>query len=193
MPIPFTAEEQTAIRRKLLAAARDAVIETPVRKITVEKMTKAAGISKGAFYKFYDTKELLFYELMRRLHDEIYAPAMSLLTESSDLVPAEILSGSILSGCDALENSGMKRFWTEDSAEVMAAVPTELRAEQHAAETELFRQFLRQRGTLCVSETLAMDAIRALIMTVYSRNALGDNYPTVLHWMAQGVCDSIFA
>ena len=193
MPIPFTSEEQTAIRRKLLEAARDAVMDMPVRKVTVEQLTKAAGISKGAFYKFYDTKELLFYALMRRLHDEIYAPAMSILTEPSALSPAEILTRCILLGCEALENSGMKRFWTEDSAEVMAAVPMELRTEQHAAETELFRQFLRQHGTLRVSETLAIDAIRALILTVISRNVLSENYPTILQWMTQGVCDAIFA
>ncbi|MBQ8641092.1 MAG: TetR/AcrR family transcriptional regulator [Clostridia bacterium] len=192
MPIPFTAEEQASIRLMLLDAAQTAVIETPVRKITVEQLTKAAGISKGAFYKFYETKELLFYELMRHLHDEMYAPAMSILTEPSGLSPAEVLTRCILSGCEILENSKMKRFWTEDSAEIMAAVPMELRAEQHTVETGLLRQFFRQH-TLRVPEPLAMDAIRALLLTVHSRNTLGTNYPTILQWMAQGVCDSIFA
>ena len=35
-----------------------------VRKTTVEQLTGMAGISKGSFYSFYDSKELLMFEVI---------------------------------------------------------------------------------------------------------------------------------
>ena len=63
---------------------------------------------------------------------------------------------------------------------------------QMEAEKELFRKFLNQFGPLAVSEELAFTSLRALIMTVYSREKLGPDYETILRWMAQGVCSHIF-
>ena len=65
MPVAFTEEQQAEIRKKLYDAAKNMVIDTPYHAIKVEELTKAAGISKGAFYKFYPAKELLFYEILR--------------------------------------------------------------------------------------------------------------------------------
>lgn len=71
MPVAFTEEQQAEIRKKLYDAAKNMVIDTPYHAIKVEELTKAAGISKGAFYKFYPAKELLFYEILRSLHEEL--------------------------------------------------------------------------------------------------------------------------
>ena len=57
MPVAFTEEQQAEIRKKLYDAAKNMVIDTPYHAIKVEELTKAAGISKGAFYKFYPAKE----------------------------------------------------------------------------------------------------------------------------------------
>lgn len=72
MPVAFTEEQQAEIRKKLYDAAKKMVIDTPYYAIKVEELTKAAGISKGAFYKFYPAKELLFYEILRSLHEELF-------------------------------------------------------------------------------------------------------------------------
>lgn len=56
----------------------------------------------------------------------------------------------------------------------------------------MLRKFLRNFGELTVNETVAFDAIRALISTSYNRKNLEPNYETILRWMAQGVCGHIF-
>ena len=80
----------------------------------------------------------------------------------------------------------------KDSHEIMAAIPEEKKTAQMKAEKELFWKFLNQFGPLAVSEELACASLRALIMTVYSREKLGPDYETILCWMAQGVCSHIF-
>lgn len=39
-----------------------------MRQTTVDQLVEAAGISKGAFYKFYSSKEMLFLDLLEDLH-----------------------------------------------------------------------------------------------------------------------------
>lgn len=191
MPVAFSMEERLEISEKLMEGARLFVREQSARKITVEQLTAYAGISKGAFYLFYPAKEYLFYELLRRMHEELYAPAMRLLSKTS-ANPAELLTQAILEGCRALDESGLVRFWEQDAPEILSAVPAEERTEQLVKERAVFHEFLSGRQPLRVSEEQAMNALRGLILTVPMRKKLGNDYPEILLWMAQGVCAQLF-
>ncbi len=191
MPIAFTAEERSAITEKLLASARLFVKEQSARKITVEQLTASAGISKGAFYRFYPSKEHLFYALLRQMHAELYGPAMQLLQEGRG-TPARQLTQAILAGCRALDESGLCRFWEQDAPEILCAIPPEERRAQQEQEYAVFHRFLTQSGTLKVPEEQAVNALRSLILTVPMRKKLGEDYPRILFWMAQGICAQLF-
>ena len=58
-PRAFTPAETDAIRARLHTAARDLFGRRGFKGTTVEDLARAAGISKGAFYRFYDGKEAL--------------------------------------------------------------------------------------------------------------------------------------
>ena len=57
----FTDEQNEQIRNDLIREARRCGITIGMRKTSVEQLTEAVGISKGSFYKFFDSKELLFF------------------------------------------------------------------------------------------------------------------------------------
>ncbi len=61
MAAPFTEKEKKIVKKALKQAASDCVSTVGMRGATVERLAKSAGISKGAFYEFYETKELLFF------------------------------------------------------------------------------------------------------------------------------------
>ena len=191
MPVAFRAEERALIHEKLLQSARAFVREQSARKITVEQLTASVGISKGAFYLFYPSKEHLFYALLRQMHAELYGPAVRML-EQPEGTPAQQLTRAILEGCRALDESGLCRFWEQDAPDILQAIPQEERQAQQKQEHEVFHRFLVQNGSGAVPEQLAMNALRSLIMTVPMRKKLGGDYPQVLLWMAQGVCAQIF-
>ena len=192
MPIAFTAEERAELRGKLLENARGFVKEQSARKITVEQLTASVGISKGAFYLFYPSKEHLFYALLRQMHTELYGPAVRMLEEPEG-TPAEQLTRAILEGCRALDESGLCRFWEQDAPEILKAIPVEERAAQREQEYAVFQRFLAQSDRPGVPEEQAMNALRGLILTVSMRRKLGEDYPQILLWMAQGICAQIFA
>ena len=139
-----------------------------------------------------EAKELIFYEILRSLHEELFSSAMENFTASQDQSAEENLCRTLLDCYDSVHTSRYRRFWMKDSHEIMAAIPEEKKTAQMEAEKELFRKFLNQFGPLAVSEELAFTSLRALIMTVYSREKLGPDYETILCWMAQGVCSHIF-
>ncbi len=192
MPAVFSEQARAEIRRRLQQEAAAQLAEKPYSKIKIEDLAKAAGISKGAFYKFYPTKELFFYELLRQLHEQLYSPVLEKFTQGTG-DPAADFCGCLLESCRSLQSSGLQRFWLEDSRQILAALPEGQREAQRQGEILIFRRFLARYGPLAVSEEEAMDALRALILTVYDRRQLGDHYESILSWMAQGVCSHIFA
>lgn len=74
-PKAFTLEEKERVRQELIKAAQSFLSTTGIRKTTVEQLSHAVGISKGAFYIFFDSKELLFLEALeqeeQRIHETI--------------------------------------------------------------------------------------------------------------------------
>jgi len=60
----FTKQEETVIPNKLKGAAQQRAVFFVVCRTTVDSLAGAAGISKSAFYKFYASKELLFFDVL---------------------------------------------------------------------------------------------------------------------------------
>ncbi|MBQ8245522.1 MAG: TetR/AcrR family transcriptional regulator [Lachnospiraceae bacterium] len=57
MSAAFTVEQQDSIRVQLFEAGIHLLKEVGVQRMTVSKLTKAAGIAKGSFYNFFESKE----------------------------------------------------------------------------------------------------------------------------------------
>lgn len=76
-PKAFAEKEKELVRQKLIDAATQALGTAGIKKTSVEHLALAAGISKGAFYMFYGSKELLFLDALekeqQRIHDMIIA------------------------------------------------------------------------------------------------------------------------
>lgn len=60
MPKAFTIAEKQIIQAKLIEQGDKMFSTYGLRKTNVEELARAAGISKGAFYLFYESKEALF-------------------------------------------------------------------------------------------------------------------------------------
>jgi AcrR family transcriptional regulator len=63
MPKGFTEKEKELIRGRLLEQGHRLFSAYGLKKTNIEELAKAAGISKGAFYLFYESKEALFLDV----------------------------------------------------------------------------------------------------------------------------------
>ncbi len=89
-PRAFTPAESDAIQGRLHAAARDLFARRGLRGTPVEDLARAAGISKGAFYRFYDGKEALLVAVLAEyeagVHEQVEAAVRADPAHGLDLI-----------------------------------------------------------------------------------------------------------
>ena len=92
MPRAFTEQERAHILAALHDAAAEAMQGRGLRKTSVAALCAAAGISKGAFYGFYDGKEALAVAVLREAEAALRAELLVALGDPDPLrVVLEVL------------------------------------------------------------------------------------------------------
>lgn len=221
MPIAFSDEEKMQIRERLLAAAEEIAATSAYKDIKVEALTTIAGISKGAFYKFYESKEQLFFEMLMREHHRMFASSIKILQVSQSeksnhmenvctncgdenmldkekipiFEPIELLEEklykAIFQSTEAISKSKLETFWTNDAPAIIESQIPDFFAQRNQMILKLVDTYLSQ-GKLKVSQNEARHAVMGLIFTYQIRKSMGSDYKNVLRWMVHGVCESIF-
>ena len=189
----FTEEQNETIRRDLIREARCCGVTVGMRKTSVEQLTEAVGISKGSFYKFFDSKELLFFAVLEDIHTECFAAAQKSLQENAAIDPASRTAAAILAACRWL--SGTKAFvFIENDAEfLLHRLPEEVKtAHYHDDETHI--RTLLEMGGLQPKGGMALAAatVRGLTLTVSHQEQIGELYPQVLETLVYGACRALF-
>ena len=156
-------------------------------------MTEAAGISKGLFYKYFASKELLFFEVLEDIHTEIYQVAEQALEAGKDLAPSDRIAGALLTACKRLTEIGAMKFIEEDAAYLLRRIPAQVKAEHYHDDEVHIRALLEESGlTPRGGMALAAATIRGLILTVSHQDQIGPLYPAVLETLTRGACEELF-
>ena len=191
----FTDEQNEQIRNDLIRAARRCGITIGMRKTSVEQLAEAVGISKGSFYKFFDSKELLFFAVLEDIHTECFAVAQRSLQENATLLPADRTAAAILAACRWLAETKAFVFIEQDADFLLHRLPEEVKtAHYHDDETHI-RALLEAGGLLQPKGGMALAAatVRGLILTVSHQDQIGALYPQVLEKLVRGACRELFA
>ncbi len=185
MPRGFSEREREAIRERLLAAGRDAFGTYGLKKTSVDEVTRAVGISKGAFYLFHDSKEALFLDILDRFEAEFQARVLERAFRPG-LSPAEsfrelVVHALTLRHADPL----LQRFDADDLAHLLRRIPpeqAEVRLNTDVAFLGAFVERWRERGVeLRADPRVLAGLLRALFFISLHRDDLGaDSYPAVM-------------
>lgn len=189
----FTEEQNETIRAELIREARRCGVSVGMRKTSVEQLTEAVGISKGSFYKFFDSKELLFFAVLEDIHTECFAAAQKALRENEALPPDERASAAILAACRWLSGTQTFVFIENDADFLLRRLPQEVKSAHYHDDEVHIRALLEESG-LCPKGgiPLAAAAIRGLILTVSHQEHIGALYPQVLETLVRGACRELF-
>lgn len=79
----FSDNEKKIIQDRLVNAADICWGKYGIKKTTVEELAKMACISKGAFYLFYQSKELLFFDVLERADMRLKDRVLTILKTSN--------------------------------------------------------------------------------------------------------------
>ena len=164
-----------------------------MKKTSVEQLTKAAGIAKGSFYKFYESKEMLFFAVLENVHSELYGVADHALRESAGLQPSERAAKAVLAVCRRLSDTGDMVFIENDAKLLLQRLPKDVKnVHYHDDETHI-RQLLEKYSLVPKRGiSLAAATVRGLILTVSHKEQIGGLYPQVLETLVYGACRALF-
>lgn len=190
----FTDYETEQLRRALLQETRRCAVTLGMKKTSVDQLTRAVGIAKGSFYKFYESKEMIFLAVLEDIHAELYGVADRALRETNGLPPSERAARAVLAVCERLSDTGDMGFIETDAKLLLQRLPETVKtAHYHDDETHI-RQILEKYDLVppC-GASLAAATVRGLILTVSHREQIGTLYPQVLETLVHGACRELFA
>jgi AcrR family transcriptional regulator len=188
-PRAFTPEEKERVRERLIAAAQNFLSSTGVRKTTVEDLAKAAGISKGAFYLFYNSKELLFMDAIdsaqRVIHDALIEGIRKHPDKREGFVEVTI----------GILKNFMSKYLAILSGEEYQALLTRVPRERivaHLAEDDASsRRFCKELG-VDVSPELVSAVLRMLILGMLHREEVGEMADDAFKFSLRAIADKLF-
>lgn len=189
----FSQKETDMILKNLKASARKYAVSCGMRKITVEALAKEADISKGAFYKFYPSKEMLFFELLEDLHSEIYEVCADVLMRNQGKPAYQRTAEAVLEACKLMGQSGMMDFMEQDVPFLLRRIPADVLEEHYHGDEAHIKALLESAGLEPEGGMeLAAAVVRGLFLTVSHRDNIGSLYPQVLETLVYGACRRLF-
>ena len=172
-----------------LKEARHCAVTLGMKKTSVDQLTKAVGIAKGSFYKFYESKEMLFFAVLENIHSELYDVADRVLSETDNLSPPERAAKAILAVCQRLSDTGDMAFIENDAKLLLQRLPDDVK-NLHYHDDETHIRLLLKKHDLVPNRgiSLAAATVRGLILTVSHKEQIGELYPQVLETLVYGAC-----
>ena len=96
MPKSYSEQERAYIRERLKEEAADCLATYGVRRTTVDEIVRRVNIPKGTFYLFYQSKELLLFEVIQEQQQSINRRLFQVISGlSGTKVSAEELTDAI--------------------------------------------------------------------------------------------------
>ncbi|MCX8128733.1 MAG: TetR/AcrR family transcriptional regulator [Clostridia bacterium] len=189
MPKGFTEREKEIINKKLIEKGKEFLSIYGIKKTSVEDLTRAAGISKGAFYVFYNSKEELFFEIFEQFEKEIKEQLFGDFIKSGEVTKSSFKT-LVRNALEVLASHPiMKSLNKEELEYLMRKLPPE-KLQSHMNEdtnfTTLIYEMLDKKGIIreCDPEILS-GMFRGLAFMCFHKDDIGsDIFPEVINLFA---------
>lgn len=187
----FSEREKENIRKSLMDICKQNWTQYGYKKTSVDEICKQAGISKGAFYLFFGSKEALFCEVLCSVQREICEMAAAAMEEEKGKPGVVKALKLIYRAYD--KNSFLYGSDTADYTILMNKVSEEQAKEMEQA-GELSRQLFSGHPDLKfrVDANMAISVIYSLIMNIKNKDVLPQNHLEVFDFMADHLIDNLY-
>lgn len=177
MPRSFTDAEREQIVQRLLEAGRACWDQYGIKRTSVEDLAGAAGISKGAFYLFFASKELFFFEVLEQTHQEIKQLLLENVQTSQGSAKQRFVEAIMTLYNEMKQNKWLVRLMgNKEEYEYLARRLPRERIEQHIVgddqDTKYFLELLGITGGVQVETVSA--ALRSLFFILLHREDVGE-------------------
>lgn len=187
----FTEREKENIKRSLQEACKQSWTQYGYKKTSVDELCRQVGISKGAFYLFFESKEALFCEVLCSVQEQICNAALEIIekhkgkygvAEALKLIYREYDKNNFLYNSDSMDFTILMNKLSEGQAKKIE--------ESNRMSQQLF--FSQPYLKFKVDTDLAMSVIYSLIMNIKNKDVLPHNHMETFDFMVDHLIDSLY-
>ena len=193
MATAFTSEEKEVIRKKLHKVAKECLQRYGVKKTTVDQMAAMTDISKGSFYNFYSSKEMLFFAVL----EEYQIDVMNRLTEQLGMetkIDTNRLVQLLYDFYQDFRYSFMYTIFKNHEMELLIRkLPKEVITNHHLIDDRMVKKIVSR---IDIRENVSVEIVSALFrtiaMTILHIEEIGEEqFDTTLRLVIQGGVEQI--
>jgi len=192
----FTEQEKAAIRKNLLTKSKDLFSRYGLAKTSIDDIVLRCGIAKGSFYKFFDSKEELYYAILQEeenARDELLGELLR-----KDLQPKELLIAFFRRSLEIVDENPFLRqvFLSGDYERMIRKLPeyvVESGTQEHVREGRFVVEGLIGRGIIREdSPEVVTGIIQAVLMLRLFQDKIGkDLFPSVMDRIVEYVAEGL--
>lgn len=194
MALPFTPEQISDIRRRLYESAQKHARDTGLKKTSLDMLTADAGISKSSFYKFYDSKELLFLEVSMNWEKEILAAAAKTLETTAGKSSRERAAAFVYAVFETIHRMGIVRFLREDLPQLGEFIPQgSARAHCMDSAESIFARLQEARIRFTAPDETVRSVIKLMYLSILNISEIGEGFWPALYVLVDSACAKLVA
>ncbi len=192
MPSKFSSNEQKIIKQKLIENGTELFSQFGFGKTSVQDITDATGISKGSFYRFFNSKEELLLDIFEEQEKFRNSLIQEIMEKKLDAETA-IKQLFVKSLHNIEQNKIFQTVYAEKLLEKMVRKVTPERIKQHQEkdldDTKKFIEHLQQNSNLVNrSPDIIVGSFRALFFITLYKNEIGpDIYDDVIQLIIEAI------
>ena len=196
MPAKFSDDEKIQLREALVKTAKEAFVRFGLKKTSVEDLTTAVGIGQGTFYRFFDSKEELFFEILER-EELMIADQINAMLSDCDLTKTTLKSVLIRSLTLMNENEMMSIVTAQgEYGRLLRRIPQGKLTSHLARERQCIQdkvEILQKRGVVRpVRPEVITGMLYGLSALYQHRKEIGINvFDEAVELLVDSVCDAL--
>ncbi|HVN54459.1 MAG TPA: TetR/AcrR family transcriptional regulator [Anaerolineaceae bacterium] len=177
MPKGFSEHEKKIIRERLLDEGYRQFAAYGLKKTNVDELAEAAGISKGAFYIFYESKEALFMDVVERTEQRVRRQLFALVDQPGPS-PRERFYALLKKAFDLFTETPILQFFSGTDYELLLRRIPGKKLQDHLASDQAFIRDLVSRCQeagipIQVAPEQIVGLLYPLVLAILHRGDLG--------------------
>lgn len=194
MALAFTAEQMADIRSSLRDSARRHAISVGLKKTSLDMLTADAGISKSSFYKFYESKEMLFLEVSTEWETSILSAAASALDHAEGKTNKDRAAAFVYAVFETIHQMGIARFLREDLPQLNAFIPQgSARAHCMDSAESIFSRLRDAKIRFTAPDETVLSVIKLMYLSILNISEIGEGFFPALYVLVDSACAKLVA
>lgn len=193
MATAFTEEEKEIIRKTLHQVAKECLQRYGVRKTTVDQMVELSDISKGSFYNFYPSKEMLFFAVLEEYQIEMLTHLTEQLGQENQINTNQFAQLLYDFYQDFRHSFVYTIFKNHELESLIRKLPKEVITTHHLLDDRMVEKMVSR---INIKESVSVEIVSALFRTIamsmlHIEEIGKKQFDTILKILIQGIVGQI--